>query len=244
MFEPRLALSSLSGESDASWAAGGEEYAGLAILGGLAVDDSTRQAARQMVEDRDRDEFLPAAPLSFLETQLDRVADLDLRSGFNIRATDLDRLREAAGRCADAGAILEVNAHCRQEEMCAIGAGEALLQSPERLRTQVQTAADAGATVSVKVRAEVEGVDLSELSADLVAAGADIIHVDAMDSEAVVGDVVEATDAFVIANNGVRDRETAHEYLAYGADAVSVGRPSDDPAVLSRVHDAVEEWFA
>jgi len=34
------------------------------------------------------------------------------------------------------------------------------------------------------------------------------------------------------------------EYLAHGADAVSVGRPSDDPVILRRVRAATEEWFA
>jgi len=62
-----------------------------------------------------------------------------------------------------------------------------------------------------------------------------------MDSEAVVTDVVSRVpEAFVIANNGVRDRETVREYLEYGADAVSVGRPSDDPRVLWRVLRAVD----
>jgi tRNA-dihydrouridine synthase len=72
----------------------------------------------------------------------------------------------------------------------------------------------------------------------------DLGHVDAKDSEALVAEVVRATaDATVVANNGVRDRETTREYLAYGADAVSVGRPSDDPAVLRRVRSAAEAWF-
>jgi tRNA-dihydrouridine synthase len=65
-----------------------------------------------------------------------------------------------------------------------------------------------------------------------------------MDSEAVVRDVREACALFLVANNGVRDRATVREYLAYGADAVSVGRPSDDPRVLGRVRGAVDEWFA
>jgi tRNA-dihydrouridine synthase len=56
--------------------------------------------------------------------------------------------------------------------------------------------------------------------------------------------VREACGLFLVANNGVRDRPTVREYLKYGADAVSVGRPSDDPRVLSRVHEAVDEWFA
>jgi len=33
------------------------------------------------------------------------------------------------------------------------------------------------------------------------------------------------------------------EYLEYGADAVSVGRPSDDPRVLRRVREATDAWF-
>jgi tRNA-dihydrouridine synthase len=58
-----------------------------------------------------------------------------------------------------------------------------------------------------------------------------------------VADVASATDATVIANNGVRDEQTVTEYLDYGADAVSVGRPSDDPRVLSRVREATDRWF-
>jgi len=55
--------------------------------------------------------------------------------------------------------------------------------------------------------------------------------------------VVDATDLFVIANNGVRDDETVREYVEYGADAVSVGRPSDNPRVLERVRAAVDRQF-
>jgi tRNA-dihydrouridine synthase len=127
--------------------------------------------------------------------------------------------------------------------MCAAGAGESLLRDGDRLCEQVRVARDAGATVSVKLRAEVAGVDLRALAPRLVDAGASVLHVDAMDSEPVVGRVVDACDAFVLANNGVRDRETVREYLALGADAVSVGRPSDDPRVLDRVRRATDEWF-
>jgi tRNA-dihydrouridine synthase len=64
-----------------------------------------------------------------------------------------------------------------------------------------------------------------------------------MVSEAVIAEVVDATELFVIANNGVRGRETVREYLAHGADAVSVGRASDRPDVLARVRAATREWF-
>lgn len=242
MSEIRVALASLSGEADAAWAANAAEYADAAFLGGIALDDHTRSAARQMVE-RDRTEFLPDDPVAFVDGQLAALADVAITPGFNVRTTTVDPLRAAAAVCRDRGAILEVNAHCRQDEMCAVGCGEALLRDTERLCTYVEAAAETGADVSVKVRTEVPGVSLSDLASALGDAGADYVHVDAMDSEAVVADVARATAATVIANNGVRDEQTVTEYLDYGADAVSVGRPSDDPRVLSRVRAATDRWF-
>jgi TIM-barrel protein len=243
-FEPRVALASLSGAADAAWARAGSEYAGCAFLGGVALDGPTRAAARQMVEGRDRDEFLPDDPVAFVDAQLGALADAPIRAGVNVRSATLDPLRAVGEVCAARGAVLELNAHCRQDEMCAAGAGESLLRDADRLCEQVRVAAGAGAPVSVKLRTEVEGVDLPALAPRLVAAGASVLHVDAMDSEPVVGRVADACDAFVVANNGVRDRETVREYLEYGADAVSVGRPSDDPQVLRRVRRATDEWFA
>ncbi|SDM44870.1 TIM-barrel protein, putative [Halogranum gelatinilyticum] len=242
-FEPRLALASLSGEADAAWARAGSEYAGAAFLGGIALDDASRAAARELVA-RDRDEFLPDDPLAFVDSELSKLADSSLTVGFNVRSATVGPVADAAAVCADHDAILEINAHCRQEELCAVGCGESLLRDTDRLAEYVAAAVDAGATVSVKVRAEVDGVDLVETAEAVEAAGADLIHIDAMDSESVVGDVADATGLFVVANNGVRDAATVREYLEYGADAVSVGRPSDNPAVLRRVRAAVDGWFA
>jgi triphosphoribosyl-dephospho-CoA synthase len=243
MFEPRVALASLSGESDADWARSVADHVGCAFLGGIAIDDATRRAARRMT-DRDRKEFLPRDPVRFIEEQLRALEGAPLRPAINVRSRTLDPIREVATACDSHGAILEINAHCRQDEMCRAGAGQALLGAPDRLVQQVRTAASQGAEISVKVRTEVDGVDLASLAAQLDRAGADAVHVDAMDSEHVVADVVAATDCFVIGNNGVCDRETTWEYLEYGADAVSVGRASDDPAVLAAVRQATEDYRA
>ena len=243
MFEPRVALASLSGEADAAWARAGSEYAGMAFLGGIALDSASRGAARELV-DRDRNEFLPDDPFAFIDAQLSALADVDIQTGFNVRSATVEPVREAASVCAEHGAVVEVNAHCRQDELCAVGCGESLLRDADRLADYVSTAAGTDAAVSVKLRAEVDGVDLVETARRVETAGADVLHVDAMDSEEMVAAVVDATDCFVVANNGVRDRETVREYLEYGADAVSVGRPSDDPRVLERVRAATVEWVA
>lgn len=239
-FTPPVVVASLSGESDANWASAAAPYVGGAILGGIAIDEPTRAAARRMVS-RGRDEFLPADPFAFMADQLAACADLPLRPGWNVRATGPGPIRDAAEVCAARGAFLEINAHCRQDEMCAAGTGEALLKEPGRLRDQVWAAAAAGATVSVKMRTEISGVDLVEVAQIADAAGADVLHVDAMDSEPMIGEVAAATDAAIIANNEVRDRASVHEYAEHGADAVSVGRPSDNPTVLRRVERAARD---
>ncbi|WP_158056293.1 tRNA-dihydrouridine synthase [Halorussus halophilus] len=251
MFEPRVAIASLSGESNAEWATAASEFVGAAFLGGIALDGPTREAARQMT-DREREEFLPGDPVAFVDDELaaldgsksDDDTDPPLRAGFNVRSSSPEPIREVASVCADYDAILELNAHCRQDEMCAAGAGESLLRDTDRLCEQVEVAADECPDVSVKVRAELPGVDLPEVARRIADAGASAIHVDAMDSEPVIAEVADAANLFVIANNGVRDEATAREYLSYGADAVSVGRPSDDPVILARVREATEAWFS
>ncbi|WP_338729291.1 tRNA-dihydrouridine synthase [Haladaptatus sp. DJG-WS-42] len=240
MFEPRVALASLSGESDAAWAREGSANAGAAFLGGVSLDEQTRNAASKLVA-RDRTEFLPDDPLAFIDGELAALADAALVPAVNVRTVTTEPLHEAAQLCVSHDAILELNAHCRQAEMCAVGAGETLLADTDRLCEYVSVAAETGATVSVKVRAEVEGVNLEETAKRVDAAGADILHVDAMDSEAVIAEVAKS-DLFIIANNGVRGTETVREYVAYGADAVSVGRASDNPTVMARVRHAVDQF--
>jgi TIM-barrel protein len=193
--------------------------------------------------DRDRVEFLPEDPVAWVDDQLAELDEEFLRPGVNVRTTSLGPLREVADVCAEHDAVVEVNAHCRQDEMCATGAGEALLRDTDRLCEQVEAASEQGAPVSVKVRAEVAGVQLQVLTQAIERAGADAVHVDAMDSRRVVRDVADATDLFVVANNGVRTREDVFEYFSYGADAVSVGRPSRDPERVRAVYAGVKEWF-
>ncbi|WP_423995706.1 tRNA-dihydrouridine synthase [Halorubrum trapanicum] len=251
--EPFLVAASLSGAADAEWARDAAEHVDVALLGGVALDPASRAAARDLVA-RGRSEFLPTDPLAFVADQLDGLADAPVRPGVNVRSATPEPVREAAQICADRGAVCEVNAHCRQPELRAVGCGESLLREPDRLARYVAAATETGATTSVKVRAEVPGVDLVAVAERVAAAGADWLHVDAMDSEAVVGEVASAiddagdgeglTDLTLVANNGVRGRGTVAEYAGHGADAVSVGRPTEDPPVLARVADAVEEWRA
>ena len=243
---PFLVAASLSGAADADWARAAAPHVDAAVLGGIALDPASRAAARDLVA-RGRSEFLPDDPLAWIDRQLDALADAPVRPGVNVRSATVDPVREAAGVCVARDAVCEVNAHCRQPELRAVGCGESLLRDRDRLADYVAAAAETGATTSVKVRAAVPGVDLAVVADAVAEAGADWLHVDAMDSERVVGDLTAGdgtprTDLTVIANNGVRGRRTVAEYAAYGADAVSAGRPSERPSELARIAEAVRAW--
>ncbi|WP_330632685.1 tRNA-dihydrouridine synthase [Halocatena halophila] len=240
-FSPRVVAASLSGESDADWAKAAAPYVGAAMLGGIAIDAKTQAGARKLLE-RDRSEFLPDDPIAFIDEQLTQLADTPLTPGVNVRSTTPEPIEAVAAICRDHDAIVEINAHCRQDELCAVGAGETLLADTERLRAFVECAAQTGATVSVKARAELPAVDLKATAKAVYAAGGELFHLDAMDSPDAIERVATATPLAVIANNGVRDRRSVRTYFELGADAVSVGRPSDSPAVLSRVKNATTEW--
>ncbi|MEF8818240.1 MAG: tRNA-dihydrouridine synthase [Haloferacaceae archaeon] len=234
----RLLAASLSGVADAAWGRAVASHVDCALLGGLALDGPTREAARAMVA-RDREEFLPDDPVAWAEREFAALADAPVRPGLNVRAAAPASIRPVAEVCAAHDAVLEVNAHCRQAEMCAAGAGERLLCDPDALATQV--AAAGPATTSVKLRAEVDGADLRAAARAASAAGADLLHVDAMDTPESVAQVAAAApEATVVGNNGVRDAPTARRYLDRGADAVSVGRPTGEPELLARVTGDIE----
>jgi putative methanogenesis marker domain 9 len=129
-------------------------------------------------------------------------------------------------------AILELNAHCRQPEMEAIGAGQCLTRDLTKLGEWIQEIKQTDAPLSVKVRAGV--VDNVELAKVIDRAGADAIHIDTMDSgPMLVKKIRDATTLKIIANNSVVDYSSAHKMFSMGADYVSVARAAmvDDVAL-------------
>ena len=76
--------------------------------------------------------------------------------------------------------IVEINCHCRQEEILAIGCGQNMLKR-EDLADYIKDVVDnASCEVSVKIRANVEGSDTLKIAKLIENAGADYLHIDAM----------------------------------------------------------------
>jgi len=229
-FYPRVALASLSGSSDAEWANRRRQWIGAAFLGAFNLDAETTASAWRMAA-RGRNEFLPREPLAFIEEQLSRCESTGFRPGINLRACDPRAIQAGAALAERHGALVEINAHCRQPEMVEIGCGEALLRDPPRLMELVAAAAETGVTVSVKGRFGVTGADPVAVLNESVTSGAKILHVDTMDSRPLLR---ELRAPFVIANNGVRTLADVAAFAGCGAHAVSVGRDAH-PETLEQV---------
>ena len=196
----------------------------MIILGGYNLDRPTNEAARKEVE-RGRTEFISDKPLEFIRSELEATKGYTTIA-VNARAASIGPFREAAVLAKEYGAILEINAHCRQPEMVELGAGEALLKDIPRLSEYITEIKKTGVVLSVKTRANV--VNDVELAKAIEKAGADIIHIDAMHPQGVDIGVIKcirnSTNLFIIGNNSITDPESAKEMFSRGADMVSVAR--------------------
>lgn len=218
-----IALASMAGITDSKFAQRFRN-AGLIVLGGYNLDKPTNNAAQKEIE-RGRTEFVSNSPLDFLKSEINAVKGLT-SIAINVRAASLAPYMEAAHIAREAGAILEINAHCRQPEMVELGAGEALLKDIPRLSGYIKEIKKTGVILSIKTRANV--VNDTELAKAIEKASADMIHIDAMHPDGMDVGVIKrtrnSTNLFIIGNNSVVDFESARELFSHGADMVSVAR--------------------
>ncbi|MFU8767781.1 MAG: methanogenesis marker 9 domain-containing protein [Candidatus Methanoperedens sp.] len=239
-FKNPIALASMAGITDSAFASGFAN-AGLLVLGGYNLDRETNEAARKETE-RNRSEFITDTPMALIKSELEKAKDIGTTIAINVRAATLEPFLEAANIAKEAGAILEINAHCRQPEMTSLGVGEALMKNLPRLGEYISRIKKTGVVLSVKVRANV--VDDLELAKTIEGAGADIIHIDAMHPQGVDVGVIKrirnSTRLFIIGNNSIVDFDSAKEMFSRGADMVSVARAViKEPGIIDYLVDEI-----
>jgi len=230
-----IALASMAGITDSKFALRFKK-AGLIFPGGYNLDSQTNEAARKAIE-RGRTEFVSDNPMEFLEKELKAAREITA-TGVNVRAASLEPYIQAAALARKYGAILEINAHCRQLEMIELGAGEALLKDVLRLCDYIKQIKNTGVVLSVKIRANV--VNDVELAKAIEKAGVDIIHIDAMHPQGVDIGVIRrirnSTNLFIIGNNSIVDFESAKEMFSHGADMISVARAArSNPGIIDQL---------
>jgi tRNA-dihydrouridine synthase B len=223
-FKNPVAVASMAGITDSAFFEQCKD-AGLYILGGYSLDEPTMQASKEIAK-RGRKEFVSDDIFTFIEEELKNVSGKGVAIGINVRATAMEPLVRAAELAKKYGALLEINAHCRQEEMAAIGVGEVTLKDRIKLARIVTELKKTGVVLSLKMRSGV--VDDVALLRLLEKAGLDIAHVDAMGRSGAnvnaIKKIRDGTSLFIIGNNSINGYESAQAMYSAGSDMISLAR--------------------
>jgi TIM-barrel protein len=242
-----VAIASMAGMVDAAYVLKREEHIGAAFIGGYSIDEPTMEAAAAIAASGDRKEFLYTDPVEELTKQIKKLKKSPVVTGINLRGSTPHSFSAIASALGDS-VVYEVDAHCRQEPIVAAGAGEHYLQKPADLIAVVKALKAVEVTVSVKMRVGVAADDRA-LVRKLWSAGADILHVDLMDTgSAKLRQIRNSSPLMIIANNSINTFDRMREMLSHGADLVSLARRSDErtlaglDAAITRYADE-EGWY-
>ena len=203
----------------------------VATLGGYSLDEPTIDASKRIIE-RGRKEFDFPLDVIFnhIESEVASIKKVhsDVKVSANVRATTPQPIIEA-GNIKDLD-IVEINCHCRQNEILAIGCGQNMLNRPDLSDFISQVVDNVESEVSVKIRANVEGVDTFEIAHLIDDAGADYLHIDAMKKGVFEADwdllekICNTVDIKVIGNNSVNSQENVKKMISTGVDGFSIAR--------------------
>ena len=203
----------------------------VATLGGYSLDAPTIEASKKIVE-RGRKEF--DFPLDEIFSHIEReVASIkkvhnNVKVSANVRATTPQPIIEL-GRIKDLD-IIEINCHCRQEEIISIGCGQEMLKRADLGDFISQVVDNVDCEVSVKIRANVEGIDTIKVAQQIENAGADYLHIDAMKKDIFDADynlvkkICDSTEIKVIGNNSLNCEANIEKMIETGVYGFSIAR--------------------
>ena len=203
----------------------------VATLGGYSLDAPTIEASKKIIE-RGRKEFdFPLDEIfSHIESQAASIKKIhsDVKVSANVRATTPQPIIEV-GKLKDLD-IVEINCHCRQDEILAIGCGQEMLKRDDLEDFISEVVDNVDCAVSVKIRANVDDVDTLKIACLIEDAGADYLHVDAMKKGIFDADynllreICNNVQIQVIGNNSVNSKVNAEKMIATGVDGFSIAR--------------------
>lgn len=203
----------------------------VATLGGYSLDAPTIEASKRIVE-RGRKEFdFPLGEIfSHIENEVASIKKVHkaVKVSANVRATTPQPIMEA-GKIKDLD-IVEINCHCRQEEIVAIGCGQEMLKRPDLENFISQVVDNVDCEVSVKIRANLDGIDTVEVAKHIESAGADYLHIDAMKKGVFDADydlvkkICDNTEIKVIGNNSLNCEGNIKKMIETGVYGFSMAR--------------------
>ena len=203
----------------------------VVTLGGYSLDEKTIEASRKIIE-RGRKEFHfeldEIIPHIEKEVNLNKKVYPDVHVSANVRSTTAEPIIEAS-KINDLD-IIEINCHCRQEEITAIGCGQEMLKRPDLSDYISQIVDNSKSEVSVKIRGNVPDIDTLEVAKIIEDAGATYLHLDAMDPNVFDADwkllenVCNNTNIKVIGNNSIDSTEKIRKMYQCGVYGFSIAR--------------------
>ncbi len=203
----------------------------VATLGGYSLDNPTIEASQKIIE-RGRKEFVFPLDTIFnhIENEVSSIKKVhnDVKVSANVRATTPQPIVEI-GKIENLD-IVEVNCHCRQEEILAVGCGQEMLTRSDLGDFISQVVDNVDCEVSVKIRANVEGVDTLKVANIIEDAGADYLHIDAMKKGVFEADwnllteICNNTDIKIIGNNSVNSEDNVKKMINTGVNGFSIAR--------------------
>ena len=237
-FNPPILQSAMAGISNTLFCQKILDYrAGMVTLGGYSLDRESHHATLKMIE-RGRSEFLLQFKMEKVKQwcsknlNLKKLNDQQIVS-VNVRLSNVDYFSEIwLKELVKHVDIIEINAHCRQEEILKIDGGHNLLLKQEKLKSLLESVRKIlpSFPLGIKIRGYIVN-DYTALIRILENYSISYIHIDAMSpghrraNIEIIRKVVELTDIPVIGNNSVRTINDVHIMMKAGAKAASLARP-------------------
>ena len=203
----------------------------VATLGGYSLDAPTIEASKRIIE-RGRKEFdFPLDEIySHIENEVASIKSVhsDVKVSANVRSTTPQPIIDV-GNIPDLD-IVEINCHCRQDEILRIGCGQEMLKRQDLQDFVSQVVDNVSCEVSVKIRANVEGVNTLDIACLIEDAGADYLHIDAMKKGVfdadynLLKDICNNVHIQVIGNNSVNSDVNVKKMIETGVNGFSIAR--------------------
>lgn len=248
-FKNPIVLASMSGITNAKYAAENAYCCGLVILGSYNIDEESINAGLKSVNEG-RSEFVYENDIiDHILKEIDdfkklcntlpyfKKEEMYPKIGISVRCKSIDKIVEIANILSKENIILELDCHCRQKPYLEAGLGENMIKDKKSLTNMINRIKETRVIFSIKIRAN--AVDWDDFLPFIKDIDVDIIHVDTMIENSECGDenyikLIKNTipNKIIIGNNGIKSLEDGMKYFSNGADMISIARASVDKKIM------------